>query len=272
MARVRDTFDADAAGYRRYKYSREVSPLDWHSFESRRLCVAEMLPRHAGCALDLGCGSGTYLPLLATRADTVVAVDFSPAMLAEARDACAYLAVTYIEGDATSVPLPAASFDLVICIGVLEYLPDALDGLREIARLLRPGGSAVVSVPNARSAWRLSERVHGPVMRRLRRLIGLRRDEQKMDSFPRRLFTVNELQPLVDAAGLAIARVGFYNHRLPLIGALSPSLSLQVSRRLERVAPAWLAKWLGGGIVVVVTRPAVTEGHGRPSGATVVHA
>jgi ubiquinone/menaquinone biosynthesis C-methylase UbiE len=257
MTGARDTFDADAVGYRRYKYSPEVSPLDWHSFESRRLCVAEMLPTHAGSALDLGCGSGTYLPLLAGRADEVVAVDFSPVMLVEARKACAGLAVTYVEGDATSVPLPDSSFDVVICIGVLEYLPDTLRGLREIGRLLRPGGSAVVSVPNARSAWRLAERVHGPVMRRLRRLIGRRRDEQKMDSFPRRLFTVNELRQLFDAAGLAIARVGFYNHRLPLIGTLSPSLSLHASRWLERGASPWLAKWLGGGIVVAVTRPAV---------------
>ena len=63
--RARDIFDADAAEYRKYKYSAEVSALDWHSFESRRLCVASLLPAHVERTLDLGCGSGTYLPLLA---------------------------------------------------------------------------------------------------------------------------------------------------------------------------------------------------------------
>jgi ubiquinone/menaquinone biosynthesis C-methylase UbiE len=251
-------FDADAAGYRKYKYSPEVSRLDWHSFESRRLRVAGLLPAHAGRALDLGCGSGTYLPLLASRCERLVAMDFSPAMLVEARKACGDLAAcTYVVGDAMSVPLGDEEFDLVNCIGVIEYLPEAERCLSEIRRVLRPGGTAVVSVPNARSLWRLAECCYGPVLRRLRRLTGRRADQQGMDSFPRTLYTRRRIVGLVASAGLEVDRVRFYNYRLPLVGVW-PALSLAVSRWLERCAPQWVAGWLGGGIVVRATKSAVS--------------
>lgn len=247
--RARDIFDADAAGYRKYKYSAEVSALDWHSFESRRLCVASLLPEHVGRTLDLGCGSGTYLPLLAARSHELVAVDFSPAMLAEARKACEGIVCTYLEGDAMAPPVESASVDLVNCIGVLEYLPQPERCLAEIRRVLREGGTAVLSVPNAHSLWRLAERCYGPIVRRVRRVLGRQRDEQKMDSFPRRLYTTRSLRRLVASAGLRVDAVRYYNCRLPLVGVW-PSLSLALSRALERVAPGPIAAWLGGGIVV----------------------
>lgn len=248
--RARDIFDADAAGYRKYKYSAEVSALDWHSFESRRLCVSRLLPQHVRRTLDLGCGSGTYLPLLAGRSDELVAMDFSPAMLQEARKACPGLACTYLEGDAMAPPIEDASFDLVNCIGVLEYLPRPEACLGEIRRVLRDGGTAVLSVPNAHSLWRLSERCYGPVVRRLRRLLGRQRDEQKMDSFPRGLYTTPSIRRLIESAGLRLDRVRYYNYRLPLVGGVWPGLSLALSRGLERIAPPFVAAWLGGGIVV----------------------
>lgn len=252
--RARELFDADAAGYRKYKYSTEVSPLDWHSFESRRLCVSRLWPQHVRRTLDLGCGSGPYLPLLAGRSDELVAMDFSPAMLEEARKACPDIPCTYVEGDAMAPGGEDGSFDLVNCIGVLEYLPRPEDCLAGIRRLLGEGGTAVVSVPNAHSLWRLSERCYGPILRRLRRLTGRRRDEQKMDSFPRRLYTPRSIRRTVESAGLRVDRVAYYNYRLPLVGGVWPGLSLALSRCLERTAPPPVAAWLGGGIALRIRK------------------
>jgi ubiquinone/menaquinone biosynthesis C-methylase UbiE len=52
-----------------------------------------------------------------------------------------------IVSDITSIPEPDASFDAVMCIEVLEHLPDPLCALRELARLLKPGGTLIVTAP-----------------------------------------------------------------------------------------------------------------------------
>lgn len=61
--------------------------------------------------------------------------------------------------DAERLPFPAAAFDCIICTEVLEHIPDHRAGLRELRRVLRPGGVLAVSVPTSLTEaayWRLS--------------------------------------------------------------------------------------------------------------------
>ena len=53
-----------------------------------------------------------------------------------------------LSADLTAIPLPDASVDLVISCHVLEHIPDHRAAMRELARVLRPGGQAIVMVPN----------------------------------------------------------------------------------------------------------------------------
>jgi hypothetical protein len=100
----------------------------------------------------------------------------------------------------------------------------------------------------------LSERGYGPIVRRVRRLLRRQRDEQKMDSFPRRLYTARSIRRLVASSGLRVDQMRYYNCRLPLVGGIWPGLSLALSRGLERIVPSFVAAWLGGGIVVRVVK------------------
>jgi len=52
-----------------------------------------------------------------------------------------------IVGDITEIPEPDASFDAIMCVEVLEHLPDPLAAIREFTRLLRPGGSLILTAP-----------------------------------------------------------------------------------------------------------------------------
>jgi ubiquinone/menaquinone biosynthesis C-methylase UbiE len=89
-------------------------------------------------ALDVGCGTGYQLHDLAARGFEVTGVDGSPDMLAEAHHNVP--GAELHEADVAALPLPDASFDLVLCIEVLRYLPDPERCISEIARVLRPGG------------------------------------------------------------------------------------------------------------------------------------
>ena len=98
-------------------------------------------------ALDVGAGTGdlTFALLRGSAADaSVVAVDLSPKMLALLRGRARSVRAEAVLGSATALPVADASVDRVIAGFALRNFGDALGGLREFRRVLRPGGRAVV--------------------------------------------------------------------------------------------------------------------------------
>jgi SAM-dependent methyltransferase len=106
--------------------------------------------------VDLGCGVGRLLPVLAGRAARVVGVDFAPGMVARARArarASNLSNVTVVQGSVADVPMPPESVDMVVCLGVFEHISATHRerALHEVARLLRPGGRLLLELNNAGS-------------------------------------------------------------------------------------------------------------------------
>lgn len=99
--------------------------------------------------LDLGCGTGGSFRLL-RQWGTVVGLDASLVALQFARQkGMHYLTL----GDGQQLPFASNSFDLVAVLDVLEHLDDDEKALREIWRVLKPGGMVVFSVPAFQSLW-----------------------------------------------------------------------------------------------------------------------
>jgi len=98
-----------------------------------------------GSALDVACGSGKLtaeLGRIAGPNGRVVGLDFSPEMLAIAR--LRHPGIEFTEGDALSLPFEDASFDAATIAFGLRNLADPVRGLREMTRVVKPGGRAVV--------------------------------------------------------------------------------------------------------------------------------
>jgi ubiquinone/menaquinone biosynthesis C-methylase UbiE len=97
-------------------------------------------------ALDLGCGTGRHALWLAAHGAAVTAVDFSEGMLAAARLKPGAQAIRFVVHDLTTpLPLADAAFDVVASGLLLEHLPDLAAFFRDVRRVLRPGGRAVLS-------------------------------------------------------------------------------------------------------------------------------
>jgi SAM-dependent methyltransferase len=103
---------------------------------------------HRARVLEIGCGRGVALPVLDDRLDPdeLVGIDIDGELLAEAqeriRNTCTE--ATLVEGDVRDLPFEEGRFDLVVDFGTCYHMSDTMDGrraaLREVARVLRPGG------------------------------------------------------------------------------------------------------------------------------------
>ena len=109
-----------------------------------RLLDGYLPPTDAGPRLlDVGCGTGHQMLRWRSWGYEVAGVDGSDEMLAHARDNNPGAALE--EADARELPFDAASFDRVTSIEVLRYLPDPERSIREVARVLRPGGMCLAT-------------------------------------------------------------------------------------------------------------------------------
>ncbi|MFG1806672.1 class I SAM-dependent methyltransferase [Streptomyces sp. NPDC049040] len=108
-----------------------------------------------GRVLDAGCGTARALPLLRAAvgpAGEVVGVDLTPEMLREAVRLGRRGDGALVEADGARLPLRTGAFDAVLAAGLVHHLPDPAAGLRELARVTRPGGRLALFHPLGRAA------------------------------------------------------------------------------------------------------------------------
>jgi len=125
---------------------RRLPPTALESFAGVGFPHAAGAIRPGDTVLDIGSGSGTdvlYASLKVGPAGKVYGLDITPAMIAKARANIERMRaknVQILEGDATQIPLPDGSVDVVTSNGVLNLVPDKPAAFREIFRVLKPGG------------------------------------------------------------------------------------------------------------------------------------
>jgi SAM-dependent methyltransferase len=176
-------------------------------FHGFRRFIAPVLAEVAGGRTDLrivdcGCGVGQNLPLLARHGRTV-GLELEPHAAAAGREfgmpiACA---------DITRIPFPTDAFDLAVSFDVLQVLEPDVAAVREMARIVRPGGRVVLSV----AAFDVLSGDHSEIWKEHRR------------------YTPRTARELVQSAGLTVERVSFaFASLFPLM------LAVRATQRLVR--------------------------------------
>jgi len=96
--------------------------------------------------LDVGSGDGFWTSRFATHCTKVTGLEPDERMLALAQTLYERPNVEYVHGSAEAITFPASTFDKVVSVSCLEHFADPLQGLREMARVLKPGGRLAISV------------------------------------------------------------------------------------------------------------------------------
>jgi demethylmenaquinone methyltransferase / 2-methoxy-6-polyprenyl-1,4-benzoquinol methylase len=144
----------------------------------RRALVRGVAPLRGERVLDVATGTGMVAFALAARGCDVTGLDQSEAMLGVARARLARLPdlagrVRFVVGEAERLPFPDGSFDALTFTYLLRYVDDRLTTMRELVRVVRPGGRigmiefGVPTQPVLRALWRVHTRVGLPLIGRL---------------------------------------------------------------------------------------------------------
>jgi SAM-dependent methyltransferase len=152
--------------------------------------------------LDVGCGTGTMLGYLASYGKAQ-GVDIDE----EAVGYCHERGLLDVSlGEAANLPFGDATFDLVTALDVVEHLDDDVAALREMARVLHPGGQLLVTVPAHRFMWG---------------------DQDEVNMHKRR-YVAAEIRDRLKAAGFDVLRVSYMNAVL-----FPPIAAIRLLRRLQ---------------------------------------
>jgi ubiquinone/menaquinone biosynthesis C-methylase UbiE len=129
-----------------------IAIADWHRQFLRQARWTQATRSHlyrranllrATQVLDVGCGTGVVTAELAQRTQgSAIGIDVDPQMIAFARQQGGK--ARYEEGDAGALPFPTASFDIAACHFTLMWIADPQAAVREMARVVRPGGTVLV--------------------------------------------------------------------------------------------------------------------------------
>lgn len=172
--------------------------------------ISRLALQERDVVLDCGCGDGLYLKIIRELGNyKIIGFDLNDDSLKLAQDISGK-SVPFVQGDITRLPFEDSCFDKIFSTEVLEHLTDDSSGLKEIYRVLKPGGKLIVTVPNHNYPflwdplnW-VSERLSGKHIKS-----GLFAGIWNMHL---RLYYPNEIESLVEKSGFKVEAVELLTH------------------------------------------------------------
>lgn len=168
----------------------ETDPFTRYLFKKRFYLAEDYIKHSSGGrfkkALDVGCGIGFFLPILGSLADEVTALDYTSDVLEYARfmsEKRNIKNIDFMRGDIKSLPFGDKSFDLVMCMSVLEHFQNPAEPLRELRRVMSPGGLLVAGFPTETPLFRFLHNKASRITPKRRKLNKIFKSEKPGEEF-----------------------------------------------------------------------------------------
>ncbi|MBF0205962.1 MAG: class I SAM-dependent methyltransferase [Oligoflexia bacterium] len=186
----------------------------WHQNEFKEVC--KLIPERANNLLDVGCGPGAFLQILASqRKDmTAIGVDIAPLQIEFAQKVVSvqfFGRVNFKCMNVDQLEFPEKSFDVVTCLEVIEHIhPEkVLKMLKNIKKILKTGGIIIITTPNYNSFWPLIERI-------VEKISHVQYQKQHINRY-----TTSKLKDVVKTVGMEISEMKTFFVIAPFVAAIS---------------------------------------------------
>jgi len=250
-------FDSVADAY--FDRYREDS-IGGHALRERKARVLELLEGVRGRVLDVGCGPGVMVQDLLDRGLEVWGLDAAPGMIEQCRERFGKTSrAHFVLGEATKLSFPDGFFDALISIGVLDRIQSCDLALAEMARVVKRGGTFLVSFPNLLSPYAVWKNfVFYPIVGLLRHAYyGLAR--RPIPQGPPLSFaslrTRRAAARLMAGHKVQVAEAVYFHFNLflsPLDDLIRP-LAVKVTGRFEGLRFGRM-RWLGVGFILIARK------------------
>ncbi len=251
---VKNYFDEYSSQYHQDHYVKKKPPSIYPVLTVRLNYMAAMLADFTpgGKVIDIGCGTGEMLEVLRAHQLQAFGLDFSFKMLEAIANSSLEYSFPLINGEIEALPFHEESFDGVICAGVIEYLNEDQKALKEIARILKPGGFAIITLSNRLSPARILEPVvHSLLGQKIKRWIKkVLFKKQTMLYPPFRTHIPGRFDKKAQDAGLKLVEHNFF-HFSPVpwpLNRLVPRFYVRTGLKMEKLSRSKLG-FLGRGYI-----------------------
>ena len=260
--RVQEFFNYDAGKYSKDRYPEKPQSCDQYSYLTRKQYVLSVLDSRievSANVLDIGCGPGIYTRDLLERGWNTYGIDISPKMIEKAQDTVKDWSgdnhVEFTTGLVTDLPYPASKFDAIICIGVVSYIDDLHKALKEVNRVLKPGGYVIFQISNKLSPFEIGTTIRN----KLRPLVNMvktkDKDDELVEKFRLRAYRVKYFVKACEVAGFDNEDVYYYDFRFPIFAKIFHGFSLAIGKRLQSTIPySKYLGWLGACALTVMRK------------------
>jgi ubiquinone/menaquinone biosynthesis C-methylase UbiE len=218
-------------------YTNQLDSRNVHVVYRKIRTLSLLQSEKPGSLLDIGCGPGILVKEVVDRGFSYTGIDMAGHMLEEATQTWAGTPkVEFKAGDAENLPMPDGSVNAITCLGLIEYLPNLDSAIREMRRVLAPGGVAIVSNHNRLHLDAFVIGALTPIRKLLLPLVH-RVKTSKPDTLKRLLLQPSEVDKAMEHAGFRLEGFSYY-HFTPVpypFTVLAPRLSHRVNSTFENL-------------------------------------
>ncbi|NOQ55756.1 MAG: methyltransferase domain-containing protein [Nanohaloarchaea archaeon] len=208
---VKKHFSDVSNNYRGW-YKEEIDPLGAYMFNVRKKKTLSLITKTKGKVLDVGCGPGILIDeIIKDKKCEYFGIDISEKMIKEAVKKYKIQKKAHFSvGNAEKLDFPDKCFDVVIALGLLEYLDNPKDAFKEVNRILKDDGELIVSFCNRRSIYNKSYKFLGTPIKYAYHKI------KKTPYIYHKMYTETDAGKLVKDLDLAVEKVVYYDANLSI--------------------------------------------------------
>lgn len=247
-------FDNLSLDYQKAYECDRKDPIRTHIFNERKKIVLGLIGQQTGRLLDIGCGPGVMTKELLKKNFLIYNTDISPSMIERARQDLNEHKhkgkVFFKICDIDHLDFENSYFDVVLCIGVIEYLQDYHNAIAIISKILKRGGIAIISMPNKWSIFNIIDDLLIGIAFKIKPKAFNNHESIRHYGIKTKKLIPSKFARELEKYGLLKTSMKFHGYRLAFLRRFFPKFWIFLGSALSRINSFLLINFLANDCVI----------------------